>query len=53
VYHLFEHENIIKYRLDERHVDWLNAYGTPEGAYDDPRVYSPKRYMRFGLSVKW
>lgn len=50
IYHLFDHENIVRGYLDS---DWYNAYGDPEGAYADPRVYSAKRFMRLGLSVKW
>ena len=50
VYHLFEHENIVRGYL---YSSWYNAYGDPAGSYNDPRVYSAKRFMRLGLSVKW
>lgn len=50
VYHLFEHENIVRGYLNS---SWYNAYGDPSGSYNDPRVYSAKRFMRVGLSVKW
>jgi hypothetical protein len=25
----------------------------PDGANGDPRVFSPKRFMRFGITIKW
>ncbi len=54
VYHLFNRENINRYYLDfYDYESWYSAYGDPGGSYGDPRVFSAKRYMRFGLSVKW
>ena len=54
IYHLFSRENINRYYLDfYDYESWYNAYGDPGGSYGDPRVYSAKRFMRFGISVKW
>ncbi|MBA7650591.1 hypothetical protein ES703_58401 [subsurface metagenome] len=54
IYHLFNRTNINRYYLDfYDYESWYNAYGDPGGSYGDPRVYGAKRYMRFGISVKW
>jgi len=54
VYHLFNNENVLRYWFDFwDYESWYSAYGDPGGSYGDPRVYQAKRYMRFGLSVKW
>jgi outer membrane receptor protein involved in Fe transport len=54
IYHLFNHTNINRWYLDlYNYESWYKAYGDPSGQFKDPRVYSAKRYMRFGISIKW
>jgi outer membrane receptor protein involved in Fe transport len=60
IYHLFNRENINRYYVGWsdgsstiNYENWYHVYGDPAGPWGDPRVYDAKRYMRFGISVKW
>ncbi|RKZ01559.1 MAG: hypothetical protein DRQ10_01885, partial [Candidatus Hydrothermota bacterium] len=49
IYNLFNRKDL----TDFSSVDWYEQFHDPEGETKDPRVWSSRRTVRFGIEVKF